>query len=136
VLKAKIGTQVNVNGSVTTKRLRFPKKARLLTQYEYKKVFASSQKIVSDVCIMLYCHSTLGFPRLGLIVAKKNIRDASRRNRFKRIVRESFRTAQHELTSFDLIIIAQKRANMVSNEEIRKGLTKCWEKLIGAPKKF
>ena len=42
--------------------------------------------------------------RLGLIVGKKAVARASGRNRIKRVIRERFRTAQHELPAADLVV--------------------------------
>lgn len=42
--------------------------------------------------------------RLGLIVGKKAVARASARNRIKRVIRDRFRTARHELPAIDLVI--------------------------------
>lgn len=108
----------------------FSQESRLLVKGQFDKVFSNSRRIVYDIYALLYCPNNLNYPRLGLIVAKKNISDATRRNRFKRIVRESFRKRAFELAANDIVIIAYKKADITTNEEIRKCLTKCWDKLV------
>ncbi len=46
--------------------------------------------------------------RLGIVVAKKNVRLAVARNRLKRIVRESFRQQQDSLQGLDVVVIIKK----------------------------
>lgn len=64
-------------------------------------------------------------PRLGFIVAKRHVKHAVRRNRVKRIIRESFRTAP-ALPAFDIVI--QVTAEPAA-EELRAILSHFWDVL-------
>lgn len=46
--------------------------------------------------------------RLGIVVAKKNVKLAVARNRLKRIVRESFRLQQQSLHGLDIVVVIKK----------------------------
>lgn len=46
--------------------------------------------------------------RLGIVVAKKNVRLAVARNRLKRIVRETFRQQQECLQGLDIVVVIKK----------------------------
>lgn len=48
--------------------------------------------------------------RLGLVVAKKHLKRAVDRNRFKRLVRESFRAHQQQLEGLDVVVLARSGA--------------------------
>ncbi|MBM4181591.1 MAG: ribonuclease P protein component [Betaproteobacteria bacterium] len=52
--------------------------------------------------------------RLGLIIPKRIIADAVRRNRVKRLLREGFRLRQHELHGLD--IVARMKAEMTETD--------------------
>lgn len=49
-----------------------------------------------------------GASRIGLTVAKKNVKRAHERNRIKRLTRESFRLRQHELPPMDFVVVAKR----------------------------
>lgn len=68
-------------------------------------------------------------PRLGIIVAKKNVRLAVERNRLKRQLRETFRKQRQTLPSLDIILLAKKGANTSNSSLIAKELDYLWQKL-------
>jgi ribonuclease P protein component len=68
---------------------------------------------------------------MGAITSKKNLRHAVKRNQAKRIARETFRKAQASLTPVDLVIVALKKANDASKEELRRCLEQLFTKLRG-----
>ena len=108
----------------------FEKSKRLLTAKDYKAVFDQAQWKVS--CRELLCLAKPnGFdsPRLGLIIAKKNVKLAVERNRVKRVIRESFRLHQQELPNADLIILARKGLADLSNAELHQLFEKQWQRL-------
>ena len=66
--------------------------------------------------------------RLGIIVAKKNVRLATDRNRIKRLVREYFRN--HPLpASMSIIFMAKRGAGALSNADVIGDLDRLWRKL-------
>ena len=67
--------------------------------------------------------------RLGLAVAKKRIRRANRRNRVKRLVRESFRENQDRLAGLDLVVIATATADREPGTVLRGSLGRHWTAL-------
>ncbi|GLP97672.1 hypothetical protein GCM10007895_29790 [Paraferrimonas sedimenticola] len=62
-------------------------------------------------------------------MAKKQIKLACRRNRVKRLIRESFRQHQHDLPAVDIVAICKKDMQNMDNEQIHKMVTKLWRKL-------
>jgi ribonuclease P protein component len=69
-------------------------------------------------------------PRLGLSVAARIIGNAVRRNRVKRLVRESFRQHQHELPAVDIVVNARSGARDADNAAIIRSLEKHWRAVI------
>lgn len=68
-------------------------------------------------------------PRLGLVIAKKNVRLAVKRNRLKRLIRESFRHKQHHLPAIDAIVLARRGTENLNNIEITKILNDLWQRV-------
>ena len=64
--------------------------------------------------------------RLGLVVAKKNVRLAVDRNRVKRLIRESFRRRQHLLEGIDIIVLARRGVDRQSNRQLFKAIDEQW----------
>ncbi len=69
----------------------------MLTPSQFTFVFQQPQRAGTPQITILGRLNSLGHPRIGLTVAKKNVRRAHERNRIKRLTRESFRLRQHEL---------------------------------------
>lgn len=78
---------------------------------------------------MLYRANGLGYPRLGLALARKRVRRAVDRNRLKRLVRESFRRAQRTLGGIDIVVMARDKAGVASNAAVLDSLVQHWQKL-------
>lgn len=71
-----------------------------------------------------------GYPRIGLVVAKKYIPQATQRNRIKRQVREFFRERLADAHGDIVVIVYQKTLSHTSNADIRSGLERVWSKLV------
>ncbi len=108
---------------------KFPKSARLLTAHDYSQVFDNSTiHAGSTAGTVLALSASDNRSRLGIIVAKKNVRLATDRNRIKRLVREYFRN--HPLpASMSLIFMAKRGAGALSNADVTGDLDHLWRKL-------
>ncbi|BFM09846.1 ribonuclease P protein component [Halioxenophilus aromaticivorans] len=110
--------------------LGFTKRSRLLNACDYQAVFAGPTARASHPNILLLARSNdLGCPRLGLVIAKKNVRQACQRNRIKRVIRESFRHQQDYIGSIDVIVLARRNLDQLSNPELFQLLSKQWRRL-------
>ncbi|WDU53372.1 ribonuclease P protein component [Taylorella equigenitalis] len=82
----------------------FSKDVRLLNPSEFDQVF-KKRMIKRGVFLTLhYAQNNLGYPRLGLVVAKKFFKKAVQRNAVKRVIREEFRLNKSNLQHLDLIV--------------------------------
>ncbi|WP_238486436.1 ribonuclease P protein component [Motilimonas eburnea] len=102
----------------------------MLTPEQFKNVFSDAIPASSPQITILAKANGLNHPRLGLAIPKKHIKLAVGRNRVKRIVRESFRTRQHQLPAVDLVVIAKGGSGDLSNEELTKLLGKLWQRIV------
>jgi ribonuclease P protein component len=112
----------------------FTKATRLLTPFDYKQVFAAAALRVSTKELLILARSNqLDHARLGIVVAKKNVRRATQRNRIKRIVRETFRHQQHQLVDssggIDAIVLARSGLGLLDNAALHKLLNQLWRQL-------
>lgn len=70
--------------------MKFPKSSRLLSRSDFNRVIHRGHKVSGNILLVDY-RKCNGPARLGLTVSKK-FGKAHDRNRFKRLVREAFRT--------------------------------------------
>ncbi len=104
----------------------FPRELRLLTPESFQNVFAQPVRASTPHLTLLATKNTLSHPRLGLAVPKKALKRAVWRNRVKRVVRESFRSHQHELPAIDIVVIAKGGLKQIDNAELFGLLDKLW----------
>jgi ribonuclease P protein component len=91
--------------------------ARLVNKADFDRVFADSQRARTDFVVVMAYPNQVGYPRLGMIVAKRLLARAVDRNRVKRCVRESFRQVLHELPACDFVV--RLIAKPVAGDEAR-----------------
>ena len=111
-------------------RFTLRKAYRLLNSSDYSNVFDNTSIKSSHPQFLILakpnCH---GHPRLGLIIAKKNVRLSVKRNRLKRLIRETFRTKQHNLPPIDAIVLARRGTENLNNIELTEILYKLWTRV-------
>ncbi|MFW5443222.1 MAG: ribonuclease P protein component [Methylococcaceae bacterium] len=121
---------------MTVENFSFPSQLRLGKPADYKKVFAEPVKSTDKYFTLLAIRNDYDNPRLGLAIAKKNIRKAVTRNLIKRAVRENFRLQQHQLINIDIVVLARRDAANASPTLLRKSLDKHWLRLINRCKPY
>jgi ribonuclease P protein component len=82
---------------------RFPKALRLLVPRDFERVYAERQSARDSWVMMHAVSNQLDHPRLGLAVSRR-AGGAVARNRWKRLLREAFRLAQHRLPAMDMVV--------------------------------
>ena len=76
---------------------------------------------------LLHRQNGVGYPRLGLVVAKRHARRAVDRNAIKRMIRESFRTRKSRLEASDYVVILKRPVGTVRQDALRQQITGLWE---------
>ena len=109
----------------------FGKAKRLLNAKDYSRVFDGAEAKASHKHLLLLA-KTNNRPghRLGLVIAKKNVRLAVQRNRVKRIAREFFRTLPATEPGLDVVLLARRGLGQLDNAELSSILQQQWQKLI------
>ena len=89
----------------------FPRHYRLTSSRQFQAVLRAPQYVVRRGALRILANAnTMHGARLGLIVAKRDIRRANERNQVKRIVREIFRLERDELPAVDMIVQVRSAA--------------------------
>ena len=100
----------------------FTPTARLSQPDHYRRVFDSPEyKVSSSAFLLLAAPGATQSSRLGVVVAKKAIRRAARRNRIKRLVRECFRLHAF-VKPVDLVVLARRSADELDSAAVTKDL--------------
>ena len=109
---------------------RFTRQQRLTQPSEFKSVFDKPCIKQGDANMLILGrqnkHKTA---RLGLAVAKKQLKRAVSRNRFKRLTRESFRHHLNIIRNLDIVVVARAGAERKSNQELLDVLSSNWHSI-------
>ena len=117
--------------------LGFGPEHRLLTPAQFKNVFdGATCKASGPTLLLLSRHNDQTHARLGLVIAKKNVRRAVDRNRVKRIARESFRHHRADLDHLDIVVLARKGLGELDNAALHVLFQDMWRRLSKAADKY
>lgn len=98
------------SAGIATVDVGFGKQHRLQTAADFSLVFADRRPLRGEVFDLHYRSQDSraipahGGARLGVVIAKKLAQRAVQRNLLKRVARETFRLARHELPHYDLVL--------------------------------
>jgi len=93
-----------------TVRLTLSERERIRKSAEFDRAFEEGKKIYGDNLGLVWRQNDLEVSRLGVVVTR-NIRKATRRNRWKRLLREAFRQNKMRIKEgVDLVLIARSEA--------------------------
>ena len=109
--------------------IHFPRNVRLTRGVEFQRVFQQGKRLHANGVNARAAANSMGFPRLGMAIAKKALRRAHERNRIKRLVRESFRHHQANLPAVDIVVMCRHEVLTMSNAEIFQQLEGLWLRL-------
>ena len=106
----------------------FLRSERLLTTSDYSTVFdAPTARFSAKSLSLLYKKNDWGFSRVGIIMPKKFVKLATRRNRFKRLIREQFRLGKDCLPNADIVFLLKRET---SEHEFMSSCDRVWKFLI------
>ncbi len=109
----------------------FGRERRLTRARDYSQVFADNFRCGDrQFTLLVRQRDDEGSARLGLAVAKKQIRRAVDRNRLKRIIRESFRRNRSSLPPVDIVVMVRRPVLELEQAEIFSRLQRLWHKII------
>lgn len=105
----------------------FTYRERLHQARQFRRVFDRARRSSSTMFTLLSRQNTMGYPRLGMVVAKRNARRAVDRNTVKRMIRESFRSSKAGLAASDYVVILKRPIGTVPRDSLRQQLTGLWK---------
>ena len=110
----------------------FSREQRLLTAGDFRRVFEKPLK-ASDACFTVLARAREtqnSTSRLGLAIAKKQLRRAVDRNRIKRLAREVFRQTVPNDSDLDFVVMARAIVQKRSNNELITQLQSHFQHLL------
>jgi ribonuclease P protein component len=118
-----------MSGISSPKAHGFPKQARLRRQAEFDRVFGGKTYAADDVLVMNGCWNGLDRSRIGLSVSRK-VGNAIVRNRWKRLLREAFRTQQGDLPCGLDIVVRPRRGAAPDFPNIQSSIRSLAERIV------
>ena len=108
----------------------FPPSARILSSRDFTAALREATLRARHGPLSLAARENEGpTARLGLVVPKRQVRSAVRRNRIRRIVRESFRLHRADLPTLDVVVLLKDgRSAEVAADRLRACLEQLWER--------
>jgi ribonuclease P protein component len=113
----------------STPRLRFGSDLRLRSKLQFDAIYAGGRRIDDRFFGLRIKPNGLDHPRIGLAVAVKTAGNAVARNRLRRMVRESFRLAQHTLPAVDIVVGVKIPAREAPMTTLRASLATLWQRV-------
>jgi ribonuclease P protein component len=99
---------------------------RLHNKSDFDRVYRDAKRS-ADALFAVFVRPNSGTqPRLGLSIAARIVGNAVRRNRIKRLIRESFRYHQHDWPAMDFVVNARAGARNADNASIVRSLERHW----------
>ncbi len=97
-------------------RYTFRPSHRLRLPREFSAVYGAKTRESRGPLTVYALPNDLGHPRLGMSVSRK-VGTAVRRNRIRRLIRESFRLLQHDLPQgYDLVVVVRPHEPLILAE--------------------
>jgi ribonuclease P protein component len=111
------------------RQLRFTADLRLRSKLQFDAVYAGGRRIDDRFFSLRIKLNGLTHPRVGLAVAVKTAGNAVKRNRLRRVVRESFRLNQAQLPPVDVVVAVKFAAAGASSPTLRDSLATLWKRV-------
>ena len=89
---------------------------------------AKRAKIFKDSDLLIrHLNNHRDHARLGVAISKKRVKHAVKRNRIKRIIKETFRSYQLRLPSRDYLVSYRGKQTQIDTPMLHKKLVRFWE---------
>lgn len=108
-------------------RAAYPKRARLVRRGQFLRVLREGRVYPGRECVVRILPNEVGIARLGLATPRKYGK-AVRRNRFRRLAREAFRTLQDELGAVDVFVAPRRGLEEPTLDGLRRDLERAPER--------
>lgn len=113
-----------------SKQNTFTLAQRIHTAAEYSRTMSNPEyRLKTNHYLLLASPNEQEFGRLGLIIGKKVSKKAVIRNKYKRIIRESFRQDSISKLPINVVVLGRSSLDSLSKSEFRHLLKQSWAKL-------
>ena len=106
---------------------KFSRAMRMNSPRDYAQVFRRAKRSSKNGLTVLTAENSVGHPRLGLAIAKKHLKLATRRNQLKRVIRTSFRAHQSVFANIDIIVLTRGDVSQHEMAQIWVTLERHWQ---------
>lgn len=114
-----------------------PKRERIAKRADFLRTYENGRKQFARFIVVFATENALGHPRIGITTTKK-LGKAHVRNRFRRWVREVYRTNRHGLglgqLAMDVVVNVKPSAVTASFDDFSKDLIRAFGRLAGSPR--
>jgi len=109
---------------------RYTSDQRMPGAKDFKRVFEKPTSRISNKYILLLAtRAEQPSTRLGLVISKKNVGNAVKRNRIKRLCREAFRMHHRDAFAGDIVLLAKPGISALDNAVISEMINKLLDRL-------
>ena len=107
----------------------FPARLRIKKRDEFQARFRGGQVAADGVLVLHATMGRIGAPtRIGISIAKK-VGNAPQRNYWKRLIREAFRSLQHDLPSGMMLVVRPKKGAVPELDAIKRSFRSLMRRL-------
>lgn len=106
---------------------KFSRAMRMNSPRDYTRVFRQARRSSAGGLTVLTAENSVGHPRLGLAIAKKHLKLATRRNQLKRVIRTSFRQHQSVFANIDIVVLSRGDVSQREMTQIWVALERHWQ---------
>lgn len=104
-------------------KLNLRKSSLLRKGWEFERVYSKGSRLHGDGFTLICCQNSTDYGRLGISVHRK-IRGAVKRNRIKRIIRESFRLHREQYPhAMDIVFAVRPGFALSHPDDITRAVT-------------
>jgi len=108
----------------TLKQLGLPKRSLVRKGWEYQAIYKKGKRFKGNNFTLIVAENNLGYNRLGISIHSQ-IKGAVKRNRIKRIIRESFRLARESYPlESDIVVTVRPGFSLNSPEAMTEAVSR------------
>jgi ribonuclease P protein component len=95
---------------------------RLTRRWEFQRGYKRGKKYWNRCFVVYVSHNSLNVVRLGITTSKK-LGNSVKRNRVKRLIRESFRLSRHRIyPNYDIVVVGRTAALDMKCQQAKSSL--------------
>jgi ribonuclease P protein component len=103
---------------------------QLTNKLSFNGVLSSNTKSEDELFSVFFVKNKTNFCRLGVSLPKKIIAKATKRNRIKRMIKNSFNVFFQEIKGIDVVVRAKKEPQPNTGDKILQSLDQHWKTIM------